>query len=97
MIKPEQVIKAVAEYYNLSDYDCTYNTCQDGNIIKGKHMTMYILNKYLNISPNKISKYSHCKRVNIWQSINKIQGYLDVKDEEYIDDLNAILINLKSI
>jgi chromosomal replication initiator protein len=88
-ITPETIIESVAKYYNL-DKGVILSSTRTRNVSLARHISMYLIRKYINLSLNEIGSLFNGKNHSVvLLSIKKIENSIE-KDEKIKNDIQAI-------
>lgn len=94
LLEKRDVIDAVCDYYDIEKTELMGNK-RPQEVVNARQIGMYILRKKTSLSLSKIAQVFNRDHTTVIHSINKINGYLDIKDKETILALETICNDLK--
>lgn len=94
-LKSQIIINAVCDYFVINKKDLS-NKSRERNLVLPRHIAMYLIKtktKATYLSIGQIFKRDHSTVIN---AMDKINGFLDIKDDITVDAIDAILNNIRT-
>jgi len=94
-INADKVIKAISIHFDL-EMDLIKSKWRKRELVTARHFCFFFLRKNTNLSLKSIGDQFRQDHTTVINGVNKIQGFLDIKDQETVNNYHEINAMLNS-
>lgn len=88
-IRQQYIIEAVCDHFDL-EFTETIKRNRQAKYVLCRTMIVYFLRKHTNLTVKEIGKVFGHDHTTVLHSLQKVRGFMDIKDDSYIDDISKI-------
>jgi len=96
ILRKEKIINAVSAHFDIQNIDLLKQKNRKRELVTARHFCYHFLRKNTCMSLVSISNYFQQDHTTVLHGVQKIQGFIDIKDEDtlvHISTINGMLNN----